>query len=179
MRISLRWRPISILQPLSSQISSPNLYHFPLNRPQGRQLLAGRGPPQLPRPVQAALPHHHTRPGKNCIKIDLSGKSILVEYFQEIRTSRRPFLLLRISFPARPIFIQLPPGHERGQLSVLLFRRDGRLHATTGSRPGTLFSRKRFILSFRLQNCLSFCLRFPTVGSQLTQESFKLLQNLN
>ena len=25
-------------------------------------------------------------------------------------TSRRPFLLLRISFPGRPIFIQLPPG---------------------------------------------------------------------
>ena len=28
---------------------------------------------------------------------------------QENRTSRRPFLLLRISFPGRPIFIQLPP----------------------------------------------------------------------
>ena len=25
-------------------------------------------------------------------------------------TSRRPFLLLRICFPGRPIFIQLPPG---------------------------------------------------------------------
>ena len=27
-------------------------------------------------------------------------------------TSRRPFLLLRISFPGRPIFIQLPPGKD-------------------------------------------------------------------
>ena len=46
----------------------------------------------------------------NCIKICLPGKSILRDYFQENRTSRRPFLLLRISFPGRPIFIQLPPG---------------------------------------------------------------------
>ena len=28
-------------------------------------------------------------------------------------TSQRPFLLLRISFPGRPIFIQLPPGREQ------------------------------------------------------------------
>ena len=33
----------------------------------------------------------------------LSGKSILGVYFQENKTSRRPFLLLRISFPERPI----------------------------------------------------------------------------
>ena len=32
-------------------------------------------------------------------KISLPGKSILRDYFQENRTSRRPFLLLRISFP--------------------------------------------------------------------------------
>ena len=58
-----------------------------------------------------------TRKGKkaswldgNCIKIGLPGKSILRDYFQENRTSRRSFLLLRISFPGRPIFIQLPPG---------------------------------------------------------------------
>ena len=43
-------------------------------------------------------------------KIGLPGKSILGEYFQEDRTFRRPFLLLRISFPGRPIFIQLPPA---------------------------------------------------------------------
>ena len=49
-------------------------------------------------------------PGTNCIKIGLPGKSILGDYFQENRTSRRPFLLLRISFPGRPISIQLPPG---------------------------------------------------------------------
>ena len=48
------------------------------------------------------------RPAGNCIKIGLPGKSILGDYFQEKRTSRRPLLLLRISFPARPIFIQLP-----------------------------------------------------------------------
>ena len=48
------------------------------------------------------------RPGGNCIKRGLPGKSILGDYFQENRTSRRPFLLLRISFPGRPIFIQLP-----------------------------------------------------------------------
>ena len=39
-------------------------------------------------------------------KIGLPGKSILVDYFQENRTFRRSFLLLRISFPGRPIFIQ-------------------------------------------------------------------------
>ena len=49
-------------------------------------------------------------PGGNCIKIGLPGKLILGDYFQENRTSRRPFLLLRIRFPGRPIFIQLPPG---------------------------------------------------------------------
>ena len=38
-------------------------------------------------------------PGGNCIKIGLPGKSILKAYFQENRT----FLLLRISFPGRPI----------------------------------------------------------------------------
>ena len=41
---------------------------------------------------------------------------ILRDYFQENRTSKRPFLLLRISFPGRPIFIQfvpaLVPGHS-------------------------------------------------------------------
>ena len=36
------------------------------------------------------------RAGGNCIKIDLLGKSILRDYFQENITSRRPFLLLRI-----------------------------------------------------------------------------------
>ena len=50
-------------------------------------------------------------PGDNCLKIGLPGKSILGYYFQENRTSRRPFLLLRISFPGRPIFIQFIPGH--------------------------------------------------------------------
>ena len=44
--------------------------------------------------------------GGNYIKIGLPGKSILGDYFQENRTSQRPFLLLRISYPRRPIFIQ-------------------------------------------------------------------------
>ena len=49
-------------------------------------------------------------PGGNCIKIGLTGKSILRDYFQENMTSRRPFLLLRIRFPGRPVFIQFVPG---------------------------------------------------------------------
>ena len=49
-------------------------------------------------------------PGMNCIKIGLPGKSILWDYFQENRTSQRPFLLLRISFPGRPFFIQFIPA---------------------------------------------------------------------
>ena len=49
-------------------------------------------------------------PGGNCMEIGLPGKSILGDYFEENRTSRRPFLLLRIRFPERPIFIQLVPG---------------------------------------------------------------------
>ena len=52
------------------------------------------------------------RLGMNCIKIGLPGKSILRT--QENRTSRRPFFFLRISFPGRPIFIQLPPGRGEG-----------------------------------------------------------------
>ena len=48
-------------------------------------------------------------PEGNCIKIGLPGKLIPRDYFQENRTSRRPFPLLRISFPGRPIFIQLVP----------------------------------------------------------------------
>ena len=43
-------------------------------------------------------------------KIGLPGKLILGDYFQENMTSRRPFLLLRISFPGRPIFMQFIPG---------------------------------------------------------------------
>ena len=50
------------------------------------------------------------QPEGNCIKIGLPGKSILRDYFQENRTSQRPFLLLRISFPGRPIVIQFVPG---------------------------------------------------------------------
>ena len=49
----------------------------------------------------------------NCIKIGLPGKFILRDYFQENSTSQRPFLLLRISFLGRHIFIQfIPAGHQ-------------------------------------------------------------------
>ena len=47
--------------------------------------------------------------GGNWIRIVLPGKSILRDYFQENRTSQRPFLLLTIIFPGRPIFIQFIP----------------------------------------------------------------------
>ena len=52
--------------------------------------------------------------GMNCIKIGLPGKLILGDYFQEIMTSRRPLLLLRISFPGKLILIQLPPDDHSG-----------------------------------------------------------------
>ena len=54
-------------------------------------------------------------PGGNCVKIGLLGKSILGDYFQGNRTSQRPFLLLRISFPGRPIFIHFIPGTPRAR----------------------------------------------------------------
>ena len=49
-------------------------------------------------------------PGGNCIKIGLPGKLILRDYFQE---NRRPFLLLRISFPGRPILYNLSLSSSR------------------------------------------------------------------
>ena len=51
--------------------------------------------------------------GTNCIKIGLPGKLILGDYFQENMTSWRPFLLVKISFPRRPIFIPLTPGLQK------------------------------------------------------------------
>ena len=65
----------------------------------------------------AEAPRWTGRAGGNCVKIGLPGKSILGDYFQENRTSRRPFLLLKISFPGRPIFIQfVPDGLEGGDV---------------------------------------------------------------
>ena len=58
------------------------------------------------------LPVWAAEPGGIGIKIGLPGKSILRDHFQENRTSERPFLLLRISFPERPIFIQFVPGRR-------------------------------------------------------------------
>ena len=48
-------------------------------------------------------------PGGNCIKIGLPGKLILGDNFQENMTSRRPFILLRTTFPGRPIYIKFLP----------------------------------------------------------------------
>ena len=50
-------------------------------------------------------------PGANCIKIGLPGKLILKDYFTENRTSRRPFLLLRIRLPGRPTRSMFYKGH--------------------------------------------------------------------
>ena len=66
------------------------------------------------RPI-CTLPHPSPQPrpsaaGGDCIKVGLPGKSVLGDYFQENKTSRRPFLLLMIDFPSRPIFIQFVPG---------------------------------------------------------------------
>ena len=63
----------------------------------------------LGRLVAKERPLELQEPGGNCIKIGLPGKSILRDYFLENRSSRRPFLLLRISFPGRRIFIQFIP----------------------------------------------------------------------
>ena len=52
-------------------------------------------------------------PGKNCIKIGLPGKLILRYYSQENRTSRRPFLLLRIGFPGRLFLYNCLQGCRR------------------------------------------------------------------
>ena len=38
----------------------------------------------------------------------------VADYFQENRTSRRPFLLLRSPFSGRPIFIQFVPDEDDG-----------------------------------------------------------------
>ena len=72
-------------------------------------------------------------------KIGLPGKSILGDYFQENRTSRRPFLLLRISFPGRPILIQLVPDRRRrgrpwSRLPPLGWRRGGRARTRRSRR---------------------------------------------
>ena len=67
----------------------------------------------LPQAAAAAM-----TPGGNCLIIGLPGKSILRDYFQEKWTSRRPFLLLRIHFPGRPIFIQFIPAEEEPLLAV-------------------------------------------------------------
>ena len=56
------------------------------------------------------------RSGGNCIKIGFPGKLIIRDYFQENMTSQRPFLLLRISFSGRPIFIQFVPGPSAAPL---------------------------------------------------------------
>ena len=70
--------------------------------------------------------------GGNYIKVGLPGKSILGDYFQENRTSQRPFLLLRISFPGRPIFIQSIPGKVGASVAVVGTAHHGRVPARHG-----------------------------------------------
>ena len=79
----------------------------------GADGVAGRRPGAAGQAAHAQDAAHFEsfKGGCNCIKICLPGKLILRDYFQENRTSRRPFLLVRISFPGRPIFIQLVPAH--------------------------------------------------------------------
>ena len=48
-------------------------------------------------------------PGANCIKIGLPGKIDSRRLFPREKDFQRPFLLVRIRFPGRPIFIQLVP----------------------------------------------------------------------
>ena len=61
----------------------------------------------VPLPLLPAAP----AAGANCIKIGLPENRF--SYFQENRASRRPLILLRISFPGRPIFIQFVPAAVR------------------------------------------------------------------
>ena len=63
--------------------------------------------------MDAAIAASNGEEGGNCIKIGLSGKSILRDYFQENGTFQRPVILLRISFPGGPVFIQFVPGEEQ------------------------------------------------------------------
>ena len=76
---------------------------------QGRGVALWVGPSLTSR-TSRSPPYTSLSTGGNCIKIGLPGKSILGDYVQENGTSRRPFLLLRISFPGRPIFIQFIPA---------------------------------------------------------------------
>ena len=63
-------------------------------------------PPPPPRASSTTSPSSGTSiwTGMNHTKIGLPGKSILRDYFNENRTSQRPFLSLRISFPPNTYF---------------------------------------------------------------------------
>ena len=76
----------------------------------------------------------HVAPGMNCIKIGLPGKSILEDYFQENGTFRRPFLLLKISFPQR-LFMQLPPVAQRRRLQCRVVRLQPRRRQRSRPQP--------------------------------------------
>ena len=52
--------------------------------------------------------------GTNCIKIGLPGKLIL----SMIKVCQEVLFSLRIDFPGRLIFIQLPPEYRRGRSQV-------------------------------------------------------------
>ena len=115
--------------------------------PDARRLAAhledgdGQGGPAVVADVEGRRVHVVHAPrrigsGANCIKIGLPGESILRYYFQENRTSQSPFLLLRISFPGRPIFIQFIPDRANDLLGVVegqhVLGRERRVSQLTG-----------------------------------------------
>ena len=63
------------------------------------------GTPTRPEPRTSS----RSRSGGNYIKIGLPGKWILRDHFEENRTSKRPFLFLRISFQGRSFFYTIGP----------------------------------------------------------------------
>ena len=93
-------------------------------------------------------------PGGNCIKIGFPGKLILGDYFRENRTctSRRPFLLVRISFPKRPIFIQFIPGGDLGLEAAHVVRPEEELPVEVAHVDGVLGGNSIDFKSFKKNN---------------------------
>ena len=96
--------------------------------------------------TSAAIAAPTVHSGGNCIKIGLPGKLILGDYFQKNMISRRPFLLLRISFPGIPILIQFVPAAVLvltallGDLEDVVEEEEGEVGALSGQlvRPSEL-----------------------------------------
>ena len=117
-RVELRGDRSAVIHPENGQIT--------LAQPPERLTQPPEHAQSPPPAVTRRKPSARTLARDQLYKRGLPGKSILGDYFQENMTSRRPFLLLRISFPGRPIFIQLPPA---------LWRECGRRQRDGGHRP--------------------------------------------